>query len=49
MSPGLLADALQTLAERRPGSADGGYLSSHPPTDQRMRHLRLLAASFTAE
>jgi Zn-dependent protease with chaperone function len=49
MSPGLLADALKTVAERRPGSADGGYLSSHPPTDQRMRHLRLLAASFTAE
>jgi Zn-dependent protease with chaperone function len=49
MSPGLLADALKTLAERRPGAADGGYLSSHPPTDQRMRHLRQLAASFTAE
>ena len=49
MSPGLLGDALKTLSERRPGSADGGYLSSHPPTDQRMRHLRALAASFTAE
>jgi Zn-dependent protease with chaperone function len=43
MSPALLADALKKLAESRPESAKGGYLSSHPPTDERMSHLRLLA------
>ena len=54
MSPGLLADALQKLAASHPGSkvaashpgsSAEGYLSSHPSTDARMRHLRLLAAS----
>jgi Zn-dependent protease with chaperone function len=48
MSPGLLADALMKLAEHHPGSSKGGYLSSHPSTDERMRRLRLLAASFSA-
>jgi Zn-dependent protease with chaperone function len=43
MSPALLANALKKLAESRPESAKGGYLSSHPPTDERMRHLRQLA------
>jgi Zn-dependent protease with chaperone function len=43
MSPGLLADALQSLAERHPELSAGGYLSSHPPTDERMRHLRQLS------
>jgi predicted Zn-dependent protease len=37
---------LQKLAESHSGSSKGGYLSSHPSTDERMRHLRLLAASF---
>src|SRR6202790_1778167 len=46
MSPALLADALKKLAESRSGSSKGGYLSSHPSTDERMRHLSLLAASF---
>lgn len=45
MSPGLLAEALQKLAASHPGSSAEGYLSSHPSTDARMRHLRLLAAS----
>jgi hypothetical protein len=49
ISPGLLADALKKLAECDPGSSKGGYLSSHPPTAERMRHLRVLASSFTAE
>ncbi len=44
MSPQLLADALQTLAHSHPGSMNGGYLASHPPTDERIRHLRFLAA-----
>jgi Zn-dependent protease with chaperone function len=46
MSPALLADALKKLAESHSGSSKGGYLSSHPATDERMRHLRLLGASF---
>jgi Zn-dependent protease with chaperone function len=46
MSPALLADALKKLAESHSGSSKGGYLSSHPSTDERMRHLWLLAASF---
>jgi Zn-dependent protease with chaperone function len=44
MSPALLADALKKLAESHTESANGGYLSSHPSTDERMRHLRRLAA-----
>ena len=47
MSPALLADALKKLAESHSGSSNGGYLSSHPSTDERMRHLRQLAASFS--
>jgi Zn-dependent protease with chaperone function len=46
MSPALLADALEKLTESRPEGSKGGYLSSHPSTDERMRHLRELAASF---
>jgi Zn-dependent protease with chaperone function len=46
MSPALLADALKKLAESHSGAATGGYLSSHPSSDERMRHLRALAASF---
>jgi Zn-dependent protease with chaperone function len=44
MSPALLAEALKKLAQSKPGSAKSGYLSSHPSTDERMRHLRILAA-----
>jgi Zn-dependent protease with chaperone function len=43
MSPALLADALKKLTESRPEGSKGGYLSSHPSTDERMRHLRELA------
>jgi Zn-dependent protease with chaperone function len=46
MSPALLADALRKLIGAHAGSGKGGYLSSHPSTDERMRHLRELAASF---
>jgi Zn-dependent protease with chaperone function len=35
------------LAESHCGSS-GGYLASHPSTDERMRRLRLLAASSKA-
>jgi Zn-dependent protease with chaperone function len=45
MSPALLADALEKLADSHAGSSKGGYLASHPPTDERMRRLRLPAAS----
>ncbi len=45
MSPALLADALKKLAASHSGSSNGGYLSSHPSTDERMRHLRQLAAA----
>jgi Zn-dependent protease with chaperone function len=44
MSPQLLVDALKRLADLLPGASMGGYLSSHPSTDERMRHLRRLAA-----
>lgn len=49
MSPGLLADALKKLTNYHSRFSKGGYLSSHPSTDERMRHLRALAASFTAK
>jgi Zn-dependent protease with chaperone function len=45
MSPALLADALKKLSASHAGPS-GGYLSSHPSTDERMRHLLLLGASF---
>ncbi len=48
MSPALLADALKKLAASHAGTSTGGYLSSHPSTDERMRHLLLLGASFKA-
>jgi Zn-dependent protease with chaperone function len=48
MSPGLLADALKRLAELHPELSKGGYLASHPSTDERLRRLRMLAASPTA-
>ena len=46
LSPGLLAEALHTLLASHPGASKEGYLSSHPSTDARMRHLRELAAAF---
>jgi Zn-dependent protease with chaperone function len=46
MSPALLADSLKKLTESRPGSSKGGYLSTHPSTDERLRHLGMLAAAF---
>jgi Zn-dependent protease with chaperone function len=48
MSPGLLADALEKLAQLHPELSKGGYLASHPSTDERLRRLRMPAASFTA-
>jgi hypothetical protein len=45
----LLADALKKLAKSHPGSAQAGYLASHPSTDERMLLLRELAAAFTAQ
>jgi Zn-dependent protease with chaperone function len=48
MSPGLLATALEKLAVSEPASSNGGYLSSHPSTDERMRHLRSLASASKA-
>jgi Zn-dependent protease with chaperone function len=40
MSPVLLAEALKKLTQSHPERASGGYLSSHPATDERMRRLR---------
>ena len=42
MSPGLLADALDKLAKSHRETAGAGYLSTHPATVARMRHLRSL-------
>jgi uncharacterized protein len=46
MSPALLAGALKKLAESHSGATTGGYLSSHPSTDERMRHLRHLSRTL---
>lgn len=48
MSPALLADALNKLAEAHANSSPVAYLSSHPRTDARIRHLNILAAGSTA-
>jgi Zn-dependent protease with chaperone function len=40
MSPALLAGALDKLAKSHQESAQAGYLSTHPATVERMRHLR---------
>ena len=40
---------LPKLLASHPESSKGGYLSSHPSTDERMRHLRELAASFNGK
>jgi Zn-dependent protease with chaperone function len=44
MPPALLAEALKKLTESHPHAAQPGYLSSHPATDERMRHLGALSA-----
>jgi predicted Zn-dependent protease len=36
----MLADALDKLAKSHKETAAAGYLSTHPATDARMRHLR---------
>jgi Zn-dependent protease with chaperone function len=43
MPASLLAEALQKLTKSHPQAAQPGYLSSHPATEERMRHLRALA------
>jgi len=40
MSPALLAEALKKLADSHRGAGEMGYLSSHPATEERVRHLR---------
>jgi len=45
MSPALLAESLKKLLASHPEASNEGYLSSHPSTDERMRHLRQLAGS----
>jgi len=49
MSPGLLADALTKLAQLQPALSKGGYLASHPATDERIRRLRLPAPAAGAK
>jgi Zn-dependent protease with chaperone function len=48
MSPALLADALTKLAQLQPALSKGGYLASHPATDERIRRLRLPASPASA-
>jgi Zn-dependent protease with chaperone function len=45
LSPELLADVLRKLTKAHPGAAKGGYLASHPSTDERIRHLHMLAVA----
>jgi Zn-dependent protease with chaperone function len=45
LSPALLADALEKLVYAHPSGAKAGFLSSHPSTDERMRHLRAFRAA----
>jgi Zn-dependent protease with chaperone function len=45
MSPELLAEVLRKLTKAHPGAAKGGYLASHPSTQERIRHLHVLAGS----
>ena len=49
MSPRLLARALEKLAASERAFSKGGYLSTHPSTDQRTRRFRSLATSATAQ
>jgi Zn-dependent protease with chaperone function len=42
MPPALLAEALDKLAKSHKEAALSGYLSTHPATAERMRHLRAL-------
>jgi predicted Zn-dependent protease len=42
MPPALLAEALDKLAKSHREAAQAGYLSTHPATVERMRHLRAL-------
>jgi len=37
--------AIKKLLASHPEASNEGYLSSHPSTDERMRHLRKLAGS----
>ncbi len=39
MSPALLAEALKKLADSHRGGGKLGYLSTHPATEERVRHL----------
>jgi len=43
LSPELLALVLTSLTKAHPGASKGGYLASHPPTQERIRHLHQLA------
>ena len=47
MSPELLAQVLRKLTKAHPGAAKGGYLASHPSTEERIRHLHVLSASHS--
>jgi hypothetical protein len=45
LSPELLAEVLSELTQSHPKGPQGGYLASHPPTEERIRHLHALAAA----
>ncbi len=46
-SPTLLAEALKKLSVAHRQEGQAGYLSSHPATDERMRHLRAISGSLS--
>jgi Zn-dependent protease with chaperone function len=48
MSPELLAQVLRKLTKAHPAASKGGYLASHPSTEDRIRHLHVLAASHSS-
>lgn len=45
MSPELLAQVLRKLTKEHPGAAKGGYLASHPSTQERIQRLHMLAVT----
>jgi Zn-dependent protease with chaperone function len=49
-SPELLAEVLTELTKAHPGAGKGGYLASHPPSEQRIQRMHVLATgSHVAE
>jgi Zn-dependent protease with chaperone function len=45
LSPELMAEVLSKLTRSHPKGSQGGYLASHPPTQERIRHLHAVATA----